>query len=314
MGDIASRYYGASGFAGSDCVVLGQRYDVDRGFQPGESECVVCTVRPAEGGSRLDIHMGTTGWYTAIWQSPERWVWVTDANGRISVTTDIFAEVDMATKWKEEMLDAALFGIWGVHDRAVFTWGERRQQGVVYQWDGKQWIELAPPGFQVHAMHGIAPDQVWACGSGGSVARWDGGRWSPVQTRNDEDIVSIFAAGADEIYACGNRGSILEGSAQGFARIGSIPDAVAGDVQAVAKWHGELWIGASRLGLWQRKGTTDQFECLKPNIDATHFDARQELVITCEEVIAGTADGAGFRGSAKNALHLTRQPYALGQF
>jgi hypothetical protein len=307
---IAVTYYNASGRSRSDCAFLAVRYDDARGFKPWMGdECFVCSNDP----SGLYTHIGTGGWFTSLWRSSGGAVWVCDSQGTVSTAPSLQDPMVSPAAWNHIVLDAALFGLWGIDEECVFTWGVREQRGVVFRWDGQAWIELPAPGFEVEAMHGTGPGDAWACGTGGSVAHWDGDRWSPVQTSNDEHLTSIFQAGPDEIYVTGDRGSVLEGSALGVVPIGSIPDAVVGDVRAVAKWGGELWIGAGRLGLWRRLGSSDQFECVKPNVDATHFDARWDMVITCKERISGTADGASFFSIGSGAVQNIRAACPLGQ-
>jgi hypothetical protein len=88
-----------------------------------------------------------------------------------------------------------------------------------------------------------------------------------------------------------------------------------GDIQAVAKFAGELWVGASRLGLWQRVGKTDDYVCVKPNIPAVSFDTRgTELLIGAQTTIASTTDGKKFTGAGAGMVADNRGTRALGDF
>ena len=305
---IATTYYSASGPSHEDCAFLAQRFDAESGYKPYEGECWICTAkRGADGKIYSMTHIGSTGWLTRLWRSPLGRVYVSSAGGTMHMSSD---PRDMSVPFETPVLDAALFGVWGIDDEFVLAWGTRKQRGVMYRWDGKAWSEVPAPDFGVRAVHGIAPDAVYAAGLNGSVARWDGSSWQKIATPTTEILASIFVVSEDEIYAVGNQGTILEGSAAGWGKIGEGPG-LPGPLACVAKFGGDLWVGAGQLGLFKRQGTTGRFDCVKPNLHAVDFDARERLLISCDDMIAST-DGQAFKATGKDWLAKMRSSKDLG--
>ncbi len=308
---IATSYYSASGPAYDRCGFLAQRYDADGGYKPGEGECWICTAVPGKDDEAvLTAHRGTTAWLTQLWRSPSGAVYVSSASGAVHMNRD---PADRASKWQVPKIDAALFGIWGLDDEFVLTWGTRDQVPAMFRWDGRTWTEMPAPGFGVRAVHGVAQDLVYAVGLGGGVARWDGGAWRSMRTPTREILASVFVVDADEVYAVGNRGAVLEGSAAGWGKIGDGPG-LPGPLAAVAVFQGKLWIGAWTLGLFRRAARSNRFEPLKPNLHAVHLDVRGSLVISCDDMIAGTDDGNDFFATGDGWLAALRAGHALCDF
>lgn len=206
--------------------------------------------------------------------------------------------------------------MFGIDDTAVFVWGDRfgKLASEIHRWEGAGWLPMQDPGFSVTAMHGTAVNSLWAAGSGGQVARWDGEQWIPVPNASAAFITSLWLAGPDEVYATTAGGHVLEGGSAGLTAIGTIPGAtLPGDVTSVAKWRGKLWVGANRLGLWVRVGDTATFECIKPHIDCVSMDARDNLVLCCNNRVSGSAEGERFRSYGVDCLLDDRAQYRLGQ-
>jgi len=300
---IVCVYHRASGSSFSDCVHLGQRHYEDDD-NPDESDYWVLgnDVRQ-EGIITTTVFFSWKNWLTGIWRSPERVVYISDATARAVHRYDDIH--DLARPPTDFPLDAALEGVWGLDDSNVFAWGTRKAGAGDFEWpvfhyDGRRWTELPMPGFAVMAMHGVAPDMVYAVGFKGFVGRWDGASWRRFPVPTAEVINSVFVAGPDEIYACGGNGIVLEGSASGWGKIAEMPEGMP--AEAVARFKGELYIGGGSLGLFRRVGTSGDLELIKPNVGATHFDARHDLVITCEKVIVGTSDNTAFAGANVNFL------------
>ncbi|MCC7541557.1 MAG: hypothetical protein IT379_35390 [Deltaproteobacteria bacterium] len=299
-------YYSASG-RHMRYSFLGQRFEMDAGFRPDRGECWIAWVAPEGAGLRATFKWMYEGWYTALWRSPEDRVWVTESQGSVFE----FARPD--SDYKKHELPSTLFGIYGLSEHEIYVWGERNYRPAMFRWDGRGWTDIPAPPFAMDCMHGLSTHDLWVSGADGGVARWDGSAWRPLATRTQERIVSIFVAGPDELYGCGNRGSIFEGSQSGWTRIGGIPDTETGDVQAVAKWNGDLWIACSRLGLWKRIGKTDQFDRYKPRVDAVSIDVRDGIVVACKHLVASSADGVGFMATAMEHLLNDRANKLLGQ-
>jgi len=308
---IVTSYYSASGPSFKDCAFLAQRYDSDAGYHPNEAECWVCTVAGgAGGGVELQLQLGSTSWLTQLWRSDSGAVYVSSADGTVRMCPDPRVA---GAAWDKPTLDAALFGIWGLDDRFVLAWGLRGTTPVMFRWDGKAWGEIPAPPFGVRSVHGTARDLVYAAGTDGGVARWDGATWRRLATPTREILASVFVAGPDEVYAVGNEGGVFEGSAAGWGKIGEGPG-LPGPLAAVAKYKGELWIGAWRLGLFRRSGNTSRFDVVKPNLHAVSFDARWSLVVACEDRVSGTEDGQSFFSSAKEFVLTQRANHPLCDF
>ncbi len=308
---ITTAYYSASGPTFDRCAFLAQRYDEEAGYTPHESECWICSAaRQPDGSLRFTMHRGSTEWLTRLWRSPSGAVYVSSANGTVHMNRD---PLDLAAPWSTPQLEPALFGVWGIDDRFVLAWGTEGQAPAMARWDGTHWSAMPAPPFGVRAVHGLAPNLVYAVGVDGGVARWDGGAWRTFVTPTREILASVFVASPDEIYAVGNRGSILEGSAAGWGKIGVGPG-LPGPLAGVAKFKGDLWVGAGQFGLLKRVGTTGQFDCVKPNIHTTDFDVRETLLMAANEVLAGSPDGKDFKLGGRGWLLGMRASHPLCDF
>jgi len=306
--DYDTSYYAASG-RHRNYSFLAQRYRAGEAFRPGSGECWIGWVEPDPVAElRFTFRWMTDGWYTGLWRSADDRVWVSVSQGEVLE----FARPG-DDDYRSHPVDGLLFGIYGVSDAEVYAWGERRSRPAVFRWDGAAWSALAPPPFEVECMHALTAGAPWIAGSGGRVARWDGAGWRGVDTDSDERLLSIFVAGADELYACGDRGSILAGTARRLARIGSIPVAGPAEVQAIAKWRGDLWVAASRLGLWRGPAGTAVLTCYKPKLDAVSLDVRDGIVVACQYKVSSSDDGAAFRSTAIEHLLNDRADKRLGE-
>ncbi|QSQ11627.1 hypothetical protein [Myxococcus landrumensis] len=312
---IATYYYSASGPALDACAYLGQRYDEERGYKPFEGECWVMSLRPKEEevGLTATYHHGSTGWLTRLWRSPRGAVFVSSTtDAEVSYHPDLRG--DPKHKFECTKLGVPLNGVWGLDDSFVLAWGATFEgTRHVFRYDGKKWKELPAPDFEVRAMHGLAPDLVYAVGVGGGIARWNGKTWKNFPSPTDEVLNSVFVEDEDEMYATGGAGSLLEGSAHGWGRIAEGP--VPGmPLLGVAKWKKGLWVAAGQFGLFKRVGTQNKLECIKPNLWSVDLDARQDLLISCRDFIAATTDGKKFMAGGKDSLMKARAGKKLGKF
>ncbi len=298
-------YSFASGRSFDDCVFLGQRYRERTGDSPDVSDYWVLAIR-STGADDTEITrvLKWKRWLTGIWRSPSGVVWIADATGKaVHRFPDVY---DLSGRPPTESVLGAVFeGVWGLDDQNVFAWGMKKsargQRGTaIFRFDGTSWVELPAPGFDVIDMRGIAPDLILAVGVGGGVARWDGCSWTRFQTPTTELLCCVHAVGPDEFYACGHGGSILAGSLREWSKIGEMPQGLP--AFAVAKFRDQLFVAGGPLGLFRHCGSARPLELIKPNIKATWFDARGDLVITCDTEIDGTADGEAFFGTAEDFL------------
>jgi hypothetical protein len=303
-GELVGVYSFASGRSCDDCVFLGKRYNTRSGDAAAVSDFWVLATRPT-GNDEVDITrvLKWKNWLTAIWRSPAGVVYVSGATSRaVHRFDDVY---DLAGRPPvDAVLDAALEGIWGLDDRHLYAWGTRRGargdlEHPVFHGDGQRWVELPAPGPAVIDLQGDAPDRIYAVGYDGLVARWDGHAWRREAVPTREVLCCVHVAGADEVYACGHGGSVLAGRGGDWTKIAEIDGGLP--AFAVAKFKGALYVAGGPLGLYRWPGG-GALELIKPNIKATWFDARQELVITCDNEICGTADGQAFAGTAEDFL------------
>jgi hypothetical protein len=145
------------------------------------------------------------------------------------------------------------------------------------------------------------------------VARWEGRAWKRFPTPTDEVLNSVFVAGPDEVYATGGAGILLEGSAHGWGKIAEGP--VAGmPLLAVAKWKKDLWVAAGQFGLFKRVGAQNKLKCVKPNLVSVDLDVRENLIISCRNMIVETEDGKAFSALAGDPVLEGRENIPLGRF
>jgi hypothetical protein len=302
--EMGTTYYAASGSNNHACAFLAQRFNAAWGYRPNDSECWVVGLCPGDESDESSVTLlrGTTGWLTGLWRSDEGYVFVCDADGYVLWLPSHHCSDFPDSAWNELKLKGSLTGIWGLSSRMVFAWGGTRTAPVLYQWDGTAWNDVKPPSFEIVAMHGLSADLIWASGPNGQVARRVGDTWDEQRTPVGDSLTSVFVAAPNEYYAASNFGSILEGSDFGWAKIGEIPGALQGDVQAVAKWNGDLWVAASRLGLWRRIDKGNQYDCVKDNLVPVSLDVRGELLAGCEDGIGSSLDGKSFAFSAESSV------------
>lgn len=306
---IDAAYLRVSGWSANDCAYLGQRYSRRWGYRAGDGEMWVLRHAPgADGGALVSHHHPTDTRYADLWISPSRRIFVADATLRcVHTATPTPGEPDA---WSRANLPMAVQGVFGLADDFVLAWGGVGSSYPMARFDGRDWSAMAAPGFEVYAVHGVAPDQLVAVGDAGQVARYDGGRWQAYPTPVSEVLTGVFMASSDEVYATGARGALLEGSLGGFGQIAQTQGHGAFGLHDVAWWHDELWVAGGRLGLLRRVGRTDRLEVVDNGMvgtggGPTRLDARRDLVVTYRDRIASTADGAAWSHYGDDSLEET---------
>jgi hypothetical protein len=206
--------------------------------------------------------------------------------------------------WKVQKFPGAVMdGVWGLDDKHVFAWYKTLDdEPHVVLYNGRQWKELPPPPGRILAMHGLGPDFVYAVGFGGLLARWDGKSWTKITIPTKAVMTSVFVAGTDEMYAVGHDKALWEGSSSGWGKVATGP----GSLYGVAKFAGEVWIGAEEHGLWKR--SRNKLVCVDPDLHAQAMDCRKVLLITSTEMLAETSDGKKFTKKAQGLLAKIRDP------
>jgi hypothetical protein len=127
--------------------------------------------------------------------------------------------------------------------------------------DSQSWIDIGaqvPGAIQVFAK--ASPSDLWAFGTGGVIARWDGATWRVVSTGTILPLArmrSTWAAGADDVWAVGadqTDGLILHRDASGWTAARRFASALfqvwgldadhvwaVGDAGTVLRWNGADW-------------------------------------------------------------------------
>jgi len=297
-------FIGASGNSAFDCMVIGYRSRIDTPFSASELESWIIRFEPSattEGNVSTVFDYGDTSWLTGLWRSLEGPVYVSNSEGIVHIRKD-FKKKKGQEAWKEVQLEAQLFGIWGLSDTCVFTWGKAGGKHVMFRFDGKKWNPMPSPE-DVSVLHGLSPDLLYAVGPDGTMARWDGQAWKSVRIAAKSHFTGLFVAGPDEMYATTEAGELWEGTSHGWSKRAEAEDSL----WDVAKYKGEVWAAGGEQGLLRLKGKTKKLECIKPNVEATAFDARNKLLITTNEILVETDDGANFKGVGRDALRKFRE-------
>lgn len=273
----------ASGPSWADCHYLLHRWDARTAPSADAWESFVV----AHVGGVLHLQMQMRGRLSGLWRAPDGEVFVADARGAVHHFRDGCAP---GARWETHRLGGVVRGVWGTREDDVWAWSMVPGGARLHRWDGAQWREVAAPGV-VAAMHGVAPDLVYAVGAEGLVAAWDGDRWRRVGAPTDRPLSSVFVADAREMYAVGPGGDLLEGSVHGWIGRASFE----GPLQSVAVWRGGVLVGAGAAGLMRLDGT--ELAPWKPAVEAEHFDARGALLVTTPGAVVETLDGRSYRGT-----------------
>jgi hypothetical protein len=74
------------------------------------------------------------------------------------------------------------------------------------------WCNPAPTGNTLDAVWGIASDDVWAVGAGGTAEHWNGSAWSAVTTPTQFELFGVWGSGANQVWAVGSdaRGTAMQ--------------------------------------------------------------------------------------------------------
>lgn len=278
----------ASGPSRPVCTCLAFRYPADLGFKPDAGESHVIEW----AGKQVHDRLWKNGWFTSLWRSDSGIAYVTDSDGKL------YAIPPHADGGRIRTYDVAGLprGVWGLDDTNVWVWGQKGGEGIIHHFDGSKITEMPCPG-KVMWIHGTAPDFLVAVGDRGLVSRWDGSQWHDFPPVSNALMTSVHVVSPDEMYACGPGKEIWDGSVHGW----SLRYRHDGPLGFIAKWQDRIWVAAGGdYGLSEL--IDDRLESRKPNLTSTYLDYRDELVVSCPEIIAGTADGENYRGRKVGAF------------
>lgn len=209
-----------------------------------------------DGG--IVLHRNAAGWSSstteilvelrAVWGRSKNDIWAT--GGQFWVHYD-------GTNWGLPLGDPkgpSMLALWGT-DTTI--WGAGIAGQLMRNSGGSEWQEmpeLLTPG-DLHALWGSAENDVWAVGSTGAAAHFDGQNWTVADLKTQKNLRGIWGASASDIWVVGDGGLILhydgidwtEVSAPSNADLKSIwghsPEAIwtAGSSGTVMRWDGSSW-------------------------------------------------------------------------
>ena len=120
------------------------------------------------------------------------------------------------TQWTASSI-AGVARVWGIWvSSASDVWGvgdSGGQNNVIVRWNGTAWSIVPFPtwsgsGF-LYAIWGAAPNRVWAVGTGGQMAFFDGAQWSLQSIPTSTPLYSVWGASESDVWAVGAGGTIL---------------------------------------------------------------------------------------------------------
>lgn len=290
-------YHCARGSDLDECVFLGMRYLTKYGAQPGlmDSWVLRSSVPSAPGKAGIKPCHGAERWFVGLWRSPTDRLYVAELNGKARVCE--FDGMAASANWQKFEFPGCTFrGVFGVDDRSVFLTGKKALDPAVLFWDGKAWTELPPPPGEIQWMHGRSPDAMIGVGPKGLLTRWNGASWQKIPLPTQEFLTSVWVESSDEMYAVGHGGVLWEGSGTGWGKVAE----GAGPFYGVAKFAGEVFVGAKEHGILKR--VRDRMETANAEIHGQILHVGKALVISCPEEIAATSDGKAFRLKGRGTM------------
>jgi hypothetical protein len=81
--------------------------------------------------------------------------------------------------------------------------------GFVAQYDGSHWTRVQASTGLVRAFWGFGANDVWAIGSSGKPAHWDGSDWQDSVVANTKLMFTMYASGPNDLWAGGADGTVL---------------------------------------------------------------------------------------------------------
>lgn len=259
-----------------------------------------------EEGASVVLHFDGQSWTEHDPGVSEQLWWVTGWDtGEVMVVGDRgAASVYDGTNWSPVATGASdkrLYGVWGPSADNVWAVGgpspsvegsgETEEGGVLLQYDGAAWSEVALPALDVEPdsgrslfkVWGTSPDFAVIVGSGGTALHWDGADWTAQDTGVNSILFTVTGRSATDLWAVG-----------GF----NIPD--------ILHWDGESWTAAEPFGelpslvqgVWTAPGEDlwisgiDGFVASSP--DAVDWTIYQTPTTAAYHAVVGTGGGSFF--------------------
>jgi hypothetical protein len=172
-------------------------------------------VERAEAEGRSDDLVDVYAWPSEVW--------ATAGKGEIWRRRDKRWEA-----WKPaELSKLALGAIWGSAPSAAFI----TAGASIASYDGKSWraTPVAESG-RVVAVHGSAPDDVWAVGEIARGARkvalalhFDGKEWKTTELDVEQPLLAVHARSRQEVWAAGEQGTLLKWNGSVWQSVAGLP-------------------------------------------------------------------------------------------
>lgn len=138
---------------------------------------------------------------------------------------------------------------------------------TIHHWDGTQWTsDFRFPLNDGLALHGFAPDDIWAVGDQLEVAHWDGTTWTATELSSDpfpsESLVSVWGATPDDLWAVGTRGSVWRNTGAGFLQVVQ-PETDTARFVVVGAAADDVWL-AGRTGVFDSTVSLEHVDAAGP--------------------------------------------------
>ena len=144
-----------------------------------------------------------------VWAAPHGLAWGVGTHGSI-VRFD-----ESGWEWSYLHPDINLNAVWGVPG---FTWvvGD---QGRFLQLFANEWRSSRANDWELRALWGGAPDDVWAVGD--EFVHWDGRLWRNVPDPGESEILAIWGTSVSDVWAVGRQGTIVHWDGHEWAQVES---------------------------------------------------------------------------------------------
>lgn len=279
------------------CAFLAFRREPESRLTPWEMESWI--VLPSDSfaltGERLiALELGVHGFLTGAWYAPSGVVYATEFDGRL------YMRDPSGRGWRASDFgaDVQLHGVWGLDDRQVYVWGRNAWGPCLWRLAENQFEAMpTPPGF-ITTLRGTAPENLYAAGRRGLLARWDGGRWLRIRLRLLRDVTGMSVDGVDDLWVTTDNGKLFEGTRHGWALRAHFD----GPLFDVARWRGELWVAAGNRGVFTLEGRTNALVPRAPDVPAVALSSGAELLVLGEDALAVSRDGSEFRSTSRHVL------------
>ncbi len=221
-----------------------------------------------------------------VWAVGENATVVNNASGTWSLI-DAGEAIDPTT---------TLYGVWGTSADDVYVVGGSFGPSAgpaIAHYDGSVWTGADVSAFPAEVLFKVwgVDGQVWAVGSGGTIAHLPaGGAWAVQSSPVDDRLIALWGDSADAVYAVGGdgRGVVLRYAAGAWTELALGPEALSGVWTAPGK---PLYIGGNR-GYLGRFGRDQQGA-----VDITRMEVSVPVNDLCIHSVTGFGEAVVAAGA-----------------